>query len=129
MTEGPAMKSGLSTFSFYFIDLYKNAFYLESAMEALVGRDVEIPRSVFSADIARWTSLEPPEGRSSWKGTITELEVKQFTVSLEVLDRKITINKHVTILHPPSSQFFYDRCESRLWERSTTSHQSSPPTS
>ena len=81
--EGPAIKSGLSTFSFYFIDLYKNAFYLESAMEALVGRDVEIPRSVFSADIARGTSLEPPEGRSSWKGTITELEDKQFTVSLE----------------------------------------------
>ena len=45
------MKSGLSTFSFYFIDLYKNAFYLESAMEALVGRDVEILRSVFSEDI------------------------------------------------------------------------------
>ena len=55
--EGPAMKSGLSTFSFYFIDLYKNAFYLESAMEAPVGRDVEILRSVFSADIARGTSL------------------------------------------------------------------------
>ena len=77
------MKSGLSTFSFYFIDLYKNAFYLESAMEALVGRDLEILRSVFSEDIARGMSLEPPEGRSSWKGTITELEDKKFTVSLE----------------------------------------------
>ena len=63
--------------------LYKNAFYLESAMEALVGRDVEILRSVFSEDIARGMSLEPPEGRSSWKGTITELEDKKFTVSLE----------------------------------------------
>ena len=77
------MKSGLSTFSFYFIDLYKNAFYLESAMEAPVGRNVEILHSMFLADIARGTSLEPPEGRSSWKGTITELEDKQFTVSLE----------------------------------------------
>ena len=48
-----------------------------------MGRDVEILRSVFSEDIARGMSLEPPEGRSSWKGTITELEDKKFTVSLE----------------------------------------------
>ena len=70
------MKSGLVTFSFYFTDLYKNACYFESAMDGLVERAVEIPRSVLSADIACGTSLEPPEGCSSWKGTITELEDK-----------------------------------------------------
>ena len=73
--SGPLLNPGPS--------LIQVLLYLESAMEALVGRDVEILRSVFSEDVARGMSLDPPEGRSSWKGTITELEDKKFTVSLE----------------------------------------------
>ena len=58
-------------------------------MEALVGRDVEVPRSGFAADISRGTSYEPPDGRQSWKGKITEFTEctrVPFVLSLEVFD-------------------------------------------
>ena len=58
-----------------------------NVMESLVGRDVEIPRSVFAKDIAREASEEPPNGKF-WKGKIVEQEDcgrLPFKLMLEVL--------------------------------------------
>ena len=58
------------------------------AMEVLVGRPIRVPRAVFSEDIRRGCTKEPPDG-THWDGSITAFSgvgSRPFSIVLTVLD-------------------------------------------
>ena len=57
-------------------------------MEVLVGRPIRVPRAVFSEDIRRGCTKEPPDG-THWDGSITAFSgvgSRPFSIVLTVLD-------------------------------------------
>ena len=57
-------------------------------MEVLVGRPIRVPRAVFSEDIRRGCTKEPPDG-THWDGRVTAFSgvgSRPFSIVLTVLD-------------------------------------------